>query len=59
MTYSRTYPREPAKSGDEMDVVSPLARRIHVYTNRAGVCSKVKRKIRRRERRNLNSHNEG
>jgi hypothetical protein len=56
MTYSRTYPREPAKSGDEMEAVSKR-RLIHGYLKHA--CSKVKRKIRRRERRNLNSHNEG
>ena len=50
MLHGGTFPREPAKSGTEQDVLSRYARSIYCYTQRAGVCSKVKRAIRRRER---------
>jgi hypothetical protein len=45
-----TLPREPAKSGEEQDVLSRYARSIYKYTQRPRVCSKVKRAVRRRER---------
>jgi len=43
--------REPARNGDEQDVVSTRARRIYLWTQRAGATAKAKRRIRRRERR--------
>lgn len=48
-------PREPTRNGDEYDVVSNNGRwrRIYCYTQRTGVTAKIKRQIRRRERRNL------
>ena len=50
MDSSNTEPRAPAKSGDEQDVVTSW-RRYYVWTKRPGATSRVKRAIRRRERR--------
>lgn len=49
---SGVTPREPARNGDEVDVVSANGRfrKFYCYTQRAGVTSKIKRQIRRRER---------
>ena len=54
-----TVPREPAKSGDEQDVLSRYARSIHKYTQRPRVCSKIKRAVRRRERRKMKDGYDG
>lgn len=43
-------PREPARSGDEQDVISTRWRKMYAWTQRAGTTAKVKRAIRRRER---------
>lgn len=45
--------REPPRNGDEQDVVAAGGRwrRMYCYTQRAGVTAKIKRQIRRRERR--------
>ena len=40
----------PVKSGDEQDVFTGW-RKVYKYTQRAGVCKKVKRQANRRERR--------
>ncbi len=42
------------KGGGEHDVLSK-ARKVYCYTQRAGVCAKIKRKARRRLRHELNS----
>lgn len=47
---SGVTPREPARSGDEQDVLSRW-RPYYCWTQRAGATSKVKRRVRRRERR--------
>lgn len=41
--------KAPAKSGAEEDVVTAW-RKLYCYTQRAGVTSKIKRQIRRRQR---------
>lgn len=48
---SGVVPREPARNGDEQDVIHSKWRKLYCYTQRAGVTSKIKRQIRRRERR--------
>lgn len=48
---SDTAPREPARSGDEYDVIGGHWRRYYCWTQRSGATSKVKRGLRRRERR--------
>ena len=50
-------PREPAKSGAEVDVIGKW-RRIYCYLSRPRVSSSIKRQIRRRERKNLNREGE-
>ncbi len=47
---SGVTPREPARSGDEQDVLTRW-RKNYCWTQRAGATSKVKRRVRRRERR--------
>lgn len=49
MTSGGSMPKTPAKSGDEQDVTSQW-RKVYCYTQRPGVCAKVKRAMRRRER---------
>lgn len=46
-------PREPAKSGAEVDVIGKW-RRVYCYLARPHVASRIKRQIRRRERKSLN-----
>lgn len=41
--------KAPAKSGDEQDIVTSW-RKEYTFTKRPGVCAKVKRAIRRRQR---------
>lgn len=42
--------RPPVRTGDEQDVVG-AGRRVHHYLDRPGATDKIKRGIRRRERR--------
>jgi hypothetical protein len=49
---SGVTPREPARSGDEQDVIVAHWRRMFCWTARPGVAAMVKRQIRRRERHN-------
>lgn len=46
-----TRKREPARSGQEQDVLS-RSRKQHAFAQRPGICAEVKRAVRRRERRN-------
>jgi hypothetical protein len=52
---SDTMPREPARSGAEQDVTTAW-RKMYCYTKRAGVTSRIKRQIRRRERQVAKRH---
>lgn len=60
MDSGTTYKRGPLRTGDEYDVVSRYWRKLCCYTKRAGVTAKIKRGIRRRERRDARheAHNE-
>jgi hypothetical protein len=50
MLSGQTAPREPARSGDEQDVITRW-RRVYCWTHRAGACHRVKRQLNRRARR--------
>lgn len=50
MTTTNIERRLPVRTGAEQDVISKH-RHVHCYTQRAGVTSKIKRQIRRHERR--------
>ena len=50
MDCSNTLPRSGARDGDDFDTITAW-RRLLKYTQRAGVTSSAKRRMRRRERR--------
>jgi len=51
MDSGTTYKRGPARTGGEQDVISRRWRKMLCYCVRTGVTAKIKRGIRRRERR--------
>lgn len=50
MEHGEIQHREPARNGDEQDVVDAAWRRVYLWTKRPGATAKAKRRIRRRER---------